>query len=576
MKPVSLMFLVAVMSTPSVEAQGGQYLGPGLHPAPLPPGAARGRPNRPAGQGVSVAAKIDATRWEAWWAYNREDLLPARGLSDDGESGSTNASGMRIPTPAETRARVLPIIRAALDDRGSDVRAAACVALGRNADPKDIPLLVARLDDRDRKVVEAALTGLGYCRHPDADAALVKALGAEGRTAKERGLALLALGLSGGDAAKAVLIDGLSDDVARDRGAAARAGHADSCRILAAGLWSRGDMGDDARAPLVSEAIRGAHAVVPASDEILRVHALLGLAKVRDASTRGYAAGFLKDPVAGVRGAAATVLGRTTPGDDIATATLLVAAASREPTAEPRHAMTIALGRLAARTGPAADAAYAALLKEAKEQDRQHRAFALIALGLSKRTASHAVLRAAFTEARDEIVRGAAAVGLGIAGDRDAWSLIKEKLEKKGNPFLTCHLLNWVALTRHPEGLATAAKFLSESRDPDVVATAALTLGIGGAADAGAALTALLAKTSVPEIRAATATAVGRLGDRRQVEPLIAAVEAAKSKEETKAALIAALGLVVAKPPILLDERAVIDADAGVRIDALDYLLDLL
>ena len=131
-------------------------------------------------------------------------------------------------------------------------------------------------------------------------------------------------------------------------------------------------------------------------------------------------------------------------------------------------------------------------------------------------------------------------------------------------------------MTRHPEGLATAAKFLSESRDPDVVATAALTLGIGGAADAGAALTALLAKTSVPEIRAATATAVGRLGDRRQVEPLIAAVEAAKSKEETKAALIAALGLVVAKPPILLDERAVIDADAGVRIDALDYLLDLL
>ncbi|MEY2742813.1 MAG: hypothetical protein RIS21_1184, partial [Planctomycetota bacterium] len=51
---------------------------------------------------------------------------------------------------------------------------------------------------------------------------------------------------------------------------------------------------------------------------------------------------------------------------------------------------------------------------------------------------------------------------------------------------------------------------------------------------------------------------------------------ASKGKEETNAALVAALGLLVAKPPILLDERAVIDADAGIRIEAIDYLLDLL
>jgi hypothetical protein len=135
-----------------------------------------------------------------------------------------------------------------------------------------------------------------------------------------------------------------------------------------------------------------------------------------------------------VRAAAATVLGRVTPGDDSATAALLVAAAIREPSAEPRHTMSIALGRLASGQGPGADAAFAALVKESQEQDRQHRSFALLGLGLSNRTEAVGVLRTAFTDARDEVVRGAAATALGIAArHRRMVASFAEKLER-GQP----------------------------------------------------------------------------------------------------------------------------------------------
>jgi hypothetical protein len=57
---------------------------------------------------------------------------------------------------------------------------------------------------------------------------------------------------------------------------------------------------------------------------------------------------------------------------------------------------------------------------------------------------------------------------------------------------------------------------------------------------------------------------------------LIAALEGARNKEETKAAVVAALGLLVGKPSILLHDRVVVDADVGIRIEAIDFLLDLL
>ncbi len=572
--PLGLVALVLVAHV--LPAQGGQYLGPGFHPAPVPPPGGRGRPNRPAGQNVLTAAKVDPIRWESWWGYNREDLLPARGLPEDALLGTADSGLGRAQTPAETRARVMPVFRAALEDRSSDVRGAACIAIGRNGDAKDVPLLVAHLTDRDRRVVECAILGLGLLRQADADAALLKALGQEGRTSKERSLALLALGLSGGETVRPLMTDGLAAGLAEDRRMATRATHTDACRAIAAGLWSGGDLGVTDRAPAVADALRAAHAAIPASDEVLRAHILLGMAKLRDGSTRGFLAALLKDPIAGVRRSAAVALGRAAPGDDVVTADLLVTAAAREPDAEARHAMTIALGRLASREGNGADKSFAALLKEAQEQDRQHRAFALIGLGLSRRKEASAPLKAAFEEAKDEVVRGAAATALGIANDTSAWPLIKERLAKRGNPTLTCHLLNYIVLTRHPEGLGIAATLLKESKDPDVVSAAALTLGIGGYSEAGGSLVGLISKTSVPEIRGACAAAAGRLGDRRMVEPLITALDEVKGREETKASLVAALGLLVGRQPILGMTRAIIDADPGTRIEALDLILDLL
>ena len=101
--------------------------------------------------GLGVAQTLfggsDLDRWEAWWYFQRESYLPRHaagrqamaagrtGLPDGRTAGALSPARIDSPLlPADARARVLPVLVAALKDKSTEVVDAAAIALGRSVE----------------------------------------------------------------------------------------------------------------------------------------------------------------------------------------------------------------------------------------------------------------------------------------------------------------------------------------------------------------------------------------------------------------------------------------------------------
>ena len=127
------------------------------------------------------------------------------------------------------RSEIAPVLFAALKDGERQLREAAAIALGMSGDSRDVDALAALLGDKDRAVVEAAILGLGMLRAPKAEEALAKILRDEAAQERRHGIAALALGLSGGEAAQKPLFDGLGTG---------KSDKIESCRMVGGALWA--------------------------------------------------------------------------------------------------------------------------------------------------------------------------------------------------------------------------------------------------------------------------------------------------------------------------------------------------
>lgn len=208
--------LVVVASAAPAFAHGGGYANPpGGGGAPAAPGFGGGDEGAP------------ATRWESWWADNREDLLhiaervdsacplpvtPAGGAKEP----PCDAAASRAANAAKVCGDVLPVLLWALHDEDYDVRASAAIALGKLGDVRaSAPLQgCARRDERD-DVRRAALLGLGLLGKPDAVPFLSAVVADQRLASEERSMAALALGLVGGDEAASFLSFLLERDATR-------------------------------------------------------------------------------------------------------------------------------------------------------------------------------------------------------------------------------------------------------------------------------------------------------------------------------------------------------------------------
>jgi HEAT repeat protein len=238
--------------------------------------------------------------WMMWWSTNREEYLCR--TDPAATSRPVDSENLKPVSGDSCRAQIIPALVHALKDSEKQIREAAAIALGTCGDAQDVATLAKVLGDRDRVVAEAAALGLGMLRTPEAETILGKLIADQATYERKRGIAALALGLSGGDGAQKPLFDGLGSDKSEKY---------EACRMIGACLWSGGDIGD----PRSERCALASNAVVKAlkGQEKRRKLVSFGAAafsKSRDGAAKQFVLAMLNEPRFDVRAAAAISAGR--------------------------------------------------------------------------------------------------------------------------------------------------------------------------------------------------------------------------------------------------------------------------
>lgn len=561
-----------------------------------------GTPGGPGGPGgVATGGQadgVDVTTWEYWWLYNKDAYIDLKthieALSPRSGSNAAADAALEWDRVGE---RVMPELLTALERADDyDPTLSAMIALTRLCDGSvrshagELANACARREnDSNRAVAEGAIMALGILGHdptaiglcailrdtPDAR----RKLGNKAVPARTRAFAALALGLLGArtksEEARRYAVLHLAEQLADDKDAQP---DTQAACVIAIGLipLTGGDDGVSAT---------GAIHDVPPSGSLAGEIALL-LRVLRDEKASMVVRAHV--PRALVR------LGGSTSWHERIARALLARVTEKSEKYEVVQGCVLALGALAdSSASPLDKDVRAALLRQADGGDLQSRCFARIALaqisahgeegpgvedtrallqnglahgksrermwsalalgvlehgrrgeGAAPKSSAQALCRA-LDDARSPEEVGAAAIGCGLAGATAATPILLGQMGKLKEPraqgyvALALGLLGAESAREPLRAMLVEARICSEK-----LPQTALALAMLEDPKLMPSLLELLGKSTSQSTLIAAASALGTVGDRRVVDPLLALLSDKKSSSGTRAAVIAALGRV--------------------------------
>ncbi len=539
--------------------------GPGAAPGPVsqperpPAPATPARPTTPQGRPVGTpAAGPGISHWVYWWNLNRERILSLRSLQAARLRASTTESSphflgeggdrnVRASESAEARRAIISALLTAAEDDNPDVATGAILALGKAGDPAAIPLLTKLVDQKtaDRTVPESAALALGMIGVPEhgVRAFLTAVARDEKRPWRTRAFATLGLGFH--DDAGA--IPSLMSLWRR------KAPHNE---IAASALLAIGLIGDEILVPDLAEALSG-HPGRRERDDQLRAHTAAALGMIRSRAALPALMRSLGDPEKQVRRQATLSIATMAGPEDETVIKLLLYVLGKDRDSQTRAFAAVALGEIgspkaadsllyAYRKGDGVVVPYAALglalLARNSEAD-----------GVSERIVPF--LRAQFMERKNVDLRGALALSLGIAGDRQAIEPLTRILQASGAPTLRGHVAVGLGLLGATEAAPALRKALTERSDPAIKREIALALGLLGDREATAVLIDLVRSGRTEYVRGSAATAVGRLVSTTSALQLVEVLRDSGNSNTTRAFVAVALGLALDRHEVPLLSR---------------------
>jgi HEAT repeat protein len=518
---------------------------------PRSPLEGRDQPRRPSNRGYGSRK---ASAWRDWWNYNREDLIGLRGRVRAATTPS--GAGAAETTPLGSRhEEVRDILRqVALHDPKVDVRAAATIALGRMGNDDDARsfLRVLHGAGNKRALKEAAAVALAILP-PLQDEAVKKAVREyllhvikyeKSQLTRVRGLCMLASGMRAGE--DPLLIMQLAGRASGQGFDSEEAG----TLAYALGL-SRHPMA----APELARAAKRRKLGKEKLTDVGRSHATQGLALIGDPTacrsliallgsrragehTRRSAALGLgrimstrkheytlvgeitkalnkaieKDSDLLVKGFSALALGAVRTKDARASLERHLREGSRT---EMKPFFALGLGIWGKRAGAASrKQVHGILVKSLQESSEPELTSALcIACGLAEAGGARKSMLDLLTGSGDAPVRGAAAQGLGLLGQPD------------------------------PAVITALEKVLEDGDRSGVLPDAALALGLLGRRAAAGELARGLRTTRSSVVQGRIILALGHLGHREAIDPLLAIVRSHKDPTLVREFAAVALGL---------------------------------
>ena len=403
MPRVAAILLVAVSP---IFAHGGQFRPPGGRPGiPTPPGLPA-QPTAPSQTGKILHS------WTIWWGYTQFQYLDYRRLQRErrgpvsgGDQEKKDADAWRDAL----RTRLIPILREAIKDKDKEVRTAAAVALGKLEAKDAIDDLLKMLKrDKLQEGREAALTGLMYMREPQLRETFSRIVRKKSEKIRVRGFALFGIGRLG-DSESVQYLQAFFDR----KNKKARA-------ILPTSTGERREFRVACLAALLMGEAKGLEnfyltvALGKRYDEHVRAYALTALGKLKARSKLPNMVKLLKDPKQHdqIRRSAAVAIGVVGRPTDVNAINALKHASRGGRDFPLKHFSLVSMGRIGG------DACVKYLLEHAKVVRNEDREFTLIALGLTKDARAAPTLVKALRTERNAKRKAAAAIAIGLLGDR--------------------------------------------------------------------------------------------------------------------------------------------------------------
>ena len=590
-------------TSPAPTSTGGAATGTTSKGTVTTGGIAPKIPTGPA-SGVAGVQAIDLTTWEYWWLYNKEAYLDVkRHIEASAVRSGPDAAAESARAWDEVGERILPEIVTALQSNTDyDPRMASLIALARMCDggvrrrASDVATLCKeRQNDPNRTVAEASIMALGILGSeatvpelcallrdtPDAR----RKLGGREVPERTRAFAALSLGLLGArttnEDVRRYAVHSLTAQLSEPN-AATPDTHA-ACSI-ALGLVPLGATSTEDSGASTSPAGRASDqkgCLAPDAHATVELDLLLGLLKNPKAPTYVRAhlpqsLARLASPGSGHEKVVRALLDRLADptekaeivqGCALALGTLSDAGADKldvdvrgaltrladEGDVQARCFALIALAQNAGRgEGPGLEATRTRLTQGIEAGRSRERTWSALALGVLEHSrrgkgatheASAATLVRALKDARAPEEVGAFAIGCGLAGVRAATPLLIERLSQVKEARALGYVQVALGLLDAPEALSPLNAMLAESRlCSEKLPQTALALTLLEDPLLVPNLIALLGEGTSQSTIGAAASALGAVGDRRAVEPLLALLHDAKNTPATHAAAIAALG----------------------------------
>ncbi len=447
--------------------------------------------------------------------------------------------------------KIVPKLLEAARSSDATVRYHAILALGKAGDPRVVTAIAAAIADPRESVREAAVYSLGILGAPigrpifhsllEDDSRASNYLGGHLNTPATRGAAALALGMLGDDPG------GKSAELLAKHARMREHGH-HIPQLAAVGL---GLLTGDAQyvervAASLREIVDDKRGHGWARGQALvalgRLHARNEVAPAP--ATRDLVVASLKNKKSAILRRSAALAAGYLPADGTLRKALRTTL-ERAKDAVTRNFAAISLGRIG---GEGTVKTLAAGITSGRAQSR---AYCALALGIRCHRTSDGIeraralkaLRRGFDKVKDPATRGAFALALGIARDRQSGPTIATVLGKGGDPNLRgdCAVaLGMIGYRRAMDELTTA---LHESRhDPLFRERVAIGLGLLGSREAVGPLLASLRKGATVSTLNATTAALGLVGDRDAIDPVIELLKDRRSLTRTFAC--AALGTI--------------------------------
>jgi len=536
-----------------------------------------------------------------------------------GHGQKTRRGDSMAPDPALVRQRIVPALRRALlTETSNDIVTGAMVALAKIGDVRDESgesefegLFVPFLADANQEIAETAAVALGILAHDASVPTLEHLLGdtAPGRRlvggkavpARTRPFAAYALSLIGSRTPDEGVRQGIVRTLTRVLDAdLAQARDIKAACLIAYGLVPLQVLGSEStaeeNAPLPEETRVGqleyALAFLDRDEEsfLVRAHApttlarlLVGLpdqlhASYKDRVTERLLAQLARGARAQNEEVQSVVIALGLMGDNDADPTderireALIRIPKDVNDIQTRNFSMIALGQVGGRRGEAGSDAEAirdvqrALTSQLARGNETLKPWAGLGIGVMGAAMNEdgvmpppdmlRALRAALIGEKSPGRVGAYAVSAGIVRDIDSKAPALEKLEKLRDPESRGYVAVSLGLMKAREAVEPIQEILAESKyQPVLLRQAAVGLGLLGDKTLVGDLTDMLREAKALSSQAALCSALGFIGDKNSVEPLLELMGNEQLTDRARGFAAVALGIVADKDPLPWNSR---------------------